>query len=106
MVIEESKQPAHETVEIRVGNGGAVEVTPEENSNKNDGIQEITQIISSTKKELQPIDEVINEALSIAQGSDKAKGIKIDAVEHHSRNSAGSRGSGKGSPRATDAAGF
>jgi len=81
-------------------------MTPNENSKVEDAIQEITQIITSTKNDLQPIEEVINEAMSITQRSSKPNGIKIDVVEHHSRNSAGSRGSGKGSPRATGAAGF
>jgi hypothetical protein len=71
-----------------------------------DGIQEITRMFTSTRNDLQPIDQVINEAMSITQRSNKPDGIKIDVAELHSRNSAGSRGSGKGSPRATDAAGF
>jgi len=48
-----------------MGNGSTVDMIPNRNSNLNDGVQEITQIISSTRNGLQPIEEAINEAISI-----------------------------------------
>jgi len=106
VIIEESKQPVHETVEIRVGGGGAIDMTPDKNANLNDGVHEITKTITSTRQGLQPIDEVINEAISVTQRSNKPNEYRVEVTERQSRNSAGSKGSGKGSPRATDAAGF
>lgn len=66
MTVEEVKQPGHETIEIKVGNGGAVQINPPKNSNTGDEIRETTRVVQTSNQGIIPkLSDAIGDAISI-----------------------------------------